>query len=155
VFAKLAVTILALGACGCAVLAARQSRLQAAHELAQTQLRIRLLDERLFRLRTEIGYLVRPENVQGMVAGLGPLKPITPTPTAPISAPATTIAPDALTESGVVPRTGRPAGSRDGKKSRSDGASRRADADDAGGAAVDGDVDENRYAAQDVPEDER
>lgn len=65
-----------MGIFGCSLLAMRQARLQAAHEMAQTQLRIRAADERLFKIRTEIGLEVRPDNVRSLVAGLTSLKPI-------------------------------------------------------------------------------
>lgn len=75
-FAKLACCIVCMGVFGCSLLAMRQARLQAAHEMAQTQLRIRAADERLFKLRTEIGLEVRPDHVRSLVAGVSSLKPI-------------------------------------------------------------------------------
>ncbi len=75
-FWKLACCIMCMGIFGCSLLAMRQARLQAAHEMAQTQLRIRAADERLFKIRTEIGLEVRPDNVRSLVAGVTSLKPI-------------------------------------------------------------------------------
>ncbi|MCC6425764.1 MAG: hypothetical protein IT435_02980 [Phycisphaerales bacterium] len=77
-FLKLAACVLSMGLFGCGLLAMRQARLQAAHELTQTQLRIRTCDERLFKLRTEIGMLVRPDDVRSMVTDLASLKPLLP-----------------------------------------------------------------------------
>ncbi len=69
-FAKLVALILALGACGGGTLAMRQSRLQAAHELTETRLRIREHEERLLRLRAEIASRTTPPAVGEMVAKL-------------------------------------------------------------------------------------
>ena len=67
-FAKLVAVVLVLGACGCALLALRQSRLQVASELAQTQLRIEQEDERLWVLRARIAERVTPEQVEQMAS---------------------------------------------------------------------------------------
>jgi len=75
VFAKLAAIILALGILGCTLLAMRQQRLQAAHELAEAQLRIRKSDEQLWLLRAQIARRLNPENIRDMAAGAGPLRP--------------------------------------------------------------------------------
>lgn len=77
-FGKGVVLVLALGACGCTLLAMRQSRLQAASELVQIQLKIRQQDEHLWMLRTRIGSEVTPDHVREMAAGIGPLRPIWP-----------------------------------------------------------------------------
>lgn len=69
-FAKLVALILALGACGGGTLAMRQSRLQAAHDLTETRLRLREHDERLLRLRAEIAARTTPPAVGEMVAQL-------------------------------------------------------------------------------------
>ena len=79
-FWKLAFCVLGMGVFGCSLLAMRQARLQAAHELAQTQLRIRASDEKLFKLRSQIGFRVRPEDVRAMVAQMTTLKPMTAPP---------------------------------------------------------------------------
>jgi len=70
VFAKLVALILALGACGGGTLAMRQSRLQAAHELTETRLRLREHEERLLRLRAEIAARTTPPAVGEMLASL-------------------------------------------------------------------------------------
>jgi hypothetical protein len=77
VFAKLVVVVLALGACGCTLLAMRQSRLQLASELTQTQLRINHADERLWALRAQIAARVRPDEIERMAAEIGPLHQMT------------------------------------------------------------------------------
>lgn len=76
VFAKLAAIILALGILGCTLLALRQQRLQAAHELAEAQLRIRRSDEQLWLLRTQIARRLNPENIRDLAADAGPLRPV-------------------------------------------------------------------------------
>ncbi len=75
---KLAVVVLSIGVCACGLLALRQARLQAAFELTQAQLRIRDADERLWRLRAEIGRKVAPEEVERLAGGLVPLHPKLP-----------------------------------------------------------------------------
>jgi hypothetical protein len=76
VFAKLAITIVALGAFACALLAMRQSRLQAASEIAQAQLRIQKLDDELLRTRSEIARRLAPHELEALTRTVGPLKPI-------------------------------------------------------------------------------
>lgn len=75
-FWKLAAAIIALGLFACALLAMRQGRLQAAHEMAQTQLRIRALDEKLYLLRAQIAERVTPQQVRELASDVGPLHPI-------------------------------------------------------------------------------
>lgn len=77
-FAKLAVLIVALGACACTLLALRQSRLQAASEITQAQIRINGLDDRLYTLRAEIATRLAPHELERLTQGIGPLKPIIP-----------------------------------------------------------------------------
>jgi hypothetical protein len=86
VFAKLAAIILALGILGCTLLAMRQQRLQAAHELAEAQLRIRKSDEQLWLLRAQIARRLNPENIRDMASGAGPLRPVA-SPPPPIAPP--------------------------------------------------------------------
>ena len=74
--AKVAVVIVSIGASACGLLALRQSRLQAAHELTRSQFRIRAADERLWMLRAEIAKRVAPPEVEAMAAGVDDLKPI-------------------------------------------------------------------------------
>src|SRR5207237_9800977 len=76
VFAKLVAVVLTLGACGCALLALRQSRLQVASELAQTQLRVQQEDERLWVLRARIAERITPSEVEKLAADVGPLRPL-------------------------------------------------------------------------------
>jgi hypothetical protein len=76
VFAKLVAVVLTLGVCGCTLLALRQSRLQVASELAQTQLRIDREDEQLWILRSRIAARVTPSEVERMAADVGPLRPL-------------------------------------------------------------------------------
>lgn len=82
---KLACIILAAGACACALLAMRQSRLQVVSSLAQTQLKIHADDERLWLLRAQIASRVTPQAIEKMARSLGPMKPI-------IDAPPTRVA---------------------------------------------------------------
>ena len=77
-FAKLVAVVVALGACGCMLLALRQSRLQVASEIAQTQIRINQEDERLWVLRAAIAERVTPERVEQLAASVGPLRPLVP-----------------------------------------------------------------------------
>lgn len=76
--AKLAVLIVALGACACGLLMMRHQRAQAAHELATARLRIVETEARLWRLRSEIAQRVTPEEVARLSSSLGPLQPLTP-----------------------------------------------------------------------------
>jgi hypothetical protein len=66
VFAKLAVIIVAIGLAACGLLAMRQARLQAAHELAQAQLRIARVDERLLTLHAQIADRITPAGIRSM-----------------------------------------------------------------------------------------
>ncbi|MCL4742501.1 MAG: hypothetical protein KJZ54_09900 [Phycisphaerales bacterium] len=85
-FAKLAAVIVAVGVCACTLLAMRQARLQAAHDLAEARLRVRAIDERVALRRAEIGRLVSPDHVRRMAeelgADFGGLEPILPEQTA-------------------------------------------------------------------------
>jgi hypothetical protein len=78
VFAKTCCVIVAVGAFGCALLAMRQARLQAASELTQTQLRISKLDHRLCDLRARIAAGTTPTQVEKLAAGLGEFRPMVP-----------------------------------------------------------------------------
>jgi septal ring factor EnvC (AmiA/AmiB activator) len=68
VFAKLCLLILVFGSCSGGVLAMRQSRLQAAHELAESRLRVREHEQRLRELRAQIASLSNPERVRELGA---------------------------------------------------------------------------------------
>lgn len=75
-FAKIAVLIMALGAFAAGLLSLRQSRLQVASELTQSQLRINESDEQLWRLRTKIAGAVTPQAVEELAKDAGPLRPL-------------------------------------------------------------------------------
>lgn len=79
---KCGMLVLAIGATACGLLTLRQSRLQAASELAQSQIRIGKSDERLWALRSQIASRVTPANVERMAQDLGPLSPIIAPPVA-------------------------------------------------------------------------
>jgi len=68
VFWKLLAIVAAIGLTACGLLSMRQARLQAAHELADAQLRIWRHDEELLRLRALIAERVTPERVRQMMA---------------------------------------------------------------------------------------
>jgi hypothetical protein len=76
VFGKIVALILSLGIFACALLAVRQARIQAFHELTQTRLRIRAQDERLWELRTQIAARVTPDHIHEMAAARRKLKPM-------------------------------------------------------------------------------
>lgn len=75
-FAKIVALILSLGIIACALLAVRQARVQAFHELTQTRLRIRTQDENLWKLRAAIAARVTPEHIHEMAASVSDLKPV-------------------------------------------------------------------------------
>jgi len=62
-FIKLIVLILVVGSSGVGVLSVRQSRLQAAHETAETRLRIRKLQNRTSELKAAIAERATPGRV--------------------------------------------------------------------------------------------
>jgi len=74
-FIKLMVLILVVGSSGVGVLSVRQSRLQAAHETAETRLRIRKLENRTTELKAAIAELATPGRV---VSALEASKQYTP-----------------------------------------------------------------------------
>lgn len=76
-FAKLCVLILVFGSCSGGVLAMRQSRLQAAHELAESRLRVREHELRLRELRAQIAAMTNPERVRELSERVidAPLRP--------------------------------------------------------------------------------
>jgi hypothetical protein len=74
VFAKLAVVILTIGAVAATLLAARQQRLYAVHESAESMRRISEHDRTLWRLRGEIAERVTPGKVRRLATEkFGPL----------------------------------------------------------------------------------
>lgn len=92
-FAKIVALILALGIFACALLALRQARIQAFHELTQTRLRIRAQDERLWALRTQIASRVTPDHIHEMAAARRSLKPMIDERRTPSPEPARTATP--------------------------------------------------------------
>lgn len=74
-FIKLIVLILVVGSSGVGVLSVRQSRLQAAHETAETRLRIRKLENRTSELKSLIAERATPSRV---VSALEASKQYTP-----------------------------------------------------------------------------
>lgn len=75
---KLGAVVLAMGVCALAMLTMRQARLQLAHEVAQTQLRIQRADERLWEMRASIASLVSPGRIRELAADLGPMHALVP-----------------------------------------------------------------------------
>lgn len=65
--AKLVAVILAFGCFGGGLLALRQSRLQAAHELAAARWRIEAQREELARLRAEIAARSEPDHLRALL----------------------------------------------------------------------------------------
>lgn len=76
VFAKCAVTILSLAAVSAGLLTLRQSRLVVAHDLAGVQLRVKAMDEELWRLRSQIASRVTPERIGALVSDVAQLHPL-------------------------------------------------------------------------------
>ena len=75
-FGKIVAMIVALGLCAAGLLTVRQLRTQAAHELAQTRLRIMAQENELRRVKAQIAARVTPEHVKAMAGRIGRLKPI-------------------------------------------------------------------------------
>lgn len=75
-FPKLAVLVLSLVLGACILLAARQMRIQAVHELAAARLRILEADARLWKLRARIADEVSPQHIEQMAAQLGRMQPL-------------------------------------------------------------------------------
>lgn len=72
-FAKLATVIVSMGVIACLLLAVRQQRIQAAHELGEVQQRVLASDRTLWHLRAEIAAKVTPERVEAAAKKYGPL----------------------------------------------------------------------------------
>ncbi|MCC6660938.1 MAG: hypothetical protein IT437_08635 [Phycisphaerales bacterium] len=77
-FAKILTLIIAVGLIAGALLALRQARVQAAHDLADLRLRHTQQDHELRELRAGIARLVTPDSVRRMAQRIGPLKLIEP-----------------------------------------------------------------------------
>ncbi|MCE7972864.1 MAG: hypothetical protein DYG92_00860 [Leptolyngbya sp. PLA1] len=75
-FPKVVLLVIAVGAGACTLLGLRQSRLQVASELAQSQLRVCEADERLWLLRSQVAAAVTPQSVERLARALGTMKPI-------------------------------------------------------------------------------
>jgi hypothetical protein len=75
-FAKLFVTVLAVGATGCGLLALRQQRLDAVHQQAMTQRRIMAADRDINSLRWRLSSEVTPQRVEVAAAKIGSLVPL-------------------------------------------------------------------------------
>jgi hypothetical protein len=73
VFAKLSVVIVTIGAVACILLAVRQQRVQAAHDLAEVQRRVLEQDQKLWQLRAEIASRTMPASVAAAAKRFGPL----------------------------------------------------------------------------------
>ncbi len=67
VFIKLVVLILVCGSSGVGLLSVRQSRLQAAHEMAEARHRIRQLEEQAGELRAKIAQASTPDRVAALL----------------------------------------------------------------------------------------
>jgi len=70
---KLGLVVLSIGLCALSMLVMRQSRLQAAHEVTQTQLRIQRADEQLWKMRADIAGLANPSRIRELAGNLGPM----------------------------------------------------------------------------------
>ncbi|MEX2218890.1 MAG: hypothetical protein WD749_09030 [Phycisphaerales bacterium] len=86
-FAKIAVLIVSAALTAGALLASRQMRTQAAHELAQSRLRVMRLDNDRSKLRAEIAARLTPQHIQEMASRLTPLKPVAGEFPSPLPAP--------------------------------------------------------------------
>lgn len=70
---KLGLVVLSIGVCALSLLVMRQARLQAGHEVTQTQLRIQRADERLWKMRADIAALSSPSHVRELAGTMGPM----------------------------------------------------------------------------------
>lgn len=75
-FAKLVVLVVGAGLAASALLAMRHSRMEAAHELAESRLRIRHVEHELQILRAQIATRTTPTQIQRLAAQIGPMHPI-------------------------------------------------------------------------------
>jgi len=69
VFIKLVVLILVCGSSGVGLLSVRQSRLQAAHEMAEARHRTQRLNEQISEIRAQIAQACTPDQVNAMLLG--------------------------------------------------------------------------------------
>lgn len=70
---KLGLVVLSIGLCALSMLVMRQARLQAAHEVTQTQLRIQRADEQLWKMRADIAALANPSRIRELAGNIGPM----------------------------------------------------------------------------------
>ncbi|MGH7243875.1 MAG: hypothetical protein ACREJD_10695 [Phycisphaerales bacterium] len=70
---KLGLVVLSIGLCALSMLVMRQARLQAAHEVTQTQLRIQREDEQLWKMRADIAGLSNPARIRELAQTMGPM----------------------------------------------------------------------------------
>ncbi|HYD00322.1 MAG TPA: hypothetical protein VEB22_03780 [Phycisphaerales bacterium] len=87
-FAKLCVLIISAGLLACTLLALRQQRIEAVHQMAKVNLRIMEADRGLARLRTEIAANLEPKRIEELASKLGTLRAIELAPTRPGTMPA-------------------------------------------------------------------
>lgn len=74
--AKLIALVLSVAGIASSLLAVRQQRIEAAHDLAETHREIVQADESLLRLRAAIGARTEPEDVRAMLDRIGETEPI-------------------------------------------------------------------------------
>lgn len=70
---KIGLVVLSIGVCALSMLVMRQARLQAAHEVTQTQLRIQRADEKLWKMRADIASLSNPARIRQLAGNMGPM----------------------------------------------------------------------------------
>ncbi len=86
-FAKLCVLIISMGAVALTLLALRQQRIEAVHQMAMVNLRIMEADRGIARLRTDIVASLEPKKIEAMASKLGTLRPIEVRPVRPGTLP--------------------------------------------------------------------
>ena len=86
-FAKLCVLIISMGAVACTLLALRQQRIEAVHQMAMVNLRIMEADRGLARLRTDIVANLEPKKIEALASKIGTLRPIEMRPVRPGTLP--------------------------------------------------------------------
>lgn len=86
-FAKLCVLIISMGALACTLLALRQQRIEAVHQMAMGNLRIMEADRGLARLRTDIVANLEPRKIETLASKHGTLHPIEMRPVRPGTLP--------------------------------------------------------------------
>ena len=69
--ARLAVLVVVFAAIACGLLALRQARLQAAHELAVSQRRVQEIETDLWRVNADIAEKLSPERIEGLIEQSG------------------------------------------------------------------------------------